>query len=86
MPKLELQAELDAYFDEDGIGVVLYMGEEDDEGFSVKFSYDTLFDDILDNTLVDRKITNKEDREFVANIAKALAEVSKDFYCILGND
>ena len=52
MATVELSMEVSAYLDEGGIGVAVYMGD-DEEGNSVVISFDDLFDDALREPVVD---------------------------------
>ena len=45
MAMLEIKVEVDAFLDETGVGLTLYIGD-DDEGQTVNITYDDMFDDL----------------------------------------
>jgi hypothetical protein len=62
----------------DGVEVTLMMAG-DDEGVSTTISYDDLFDDIKMIYLSD----HPDDLREIQAIAKSLADLSKDLFCLL---
>lgn len=80
MATVELSMEVAAYLDEEGVGVSVYIGE-DEEGNGVTIKWDDLFDDLINSTDVDN---DPEDRKYVEAVATALADLSKDLFCRIG--
>jgi len=81
MAQLNFKIDVHAFLDEEGVGVSIYFGEDDDEGVSTVISFSDLIDDIVDNCVVDGRIRNKEDKKYVEAVAKQLADMSKDLFC-----
>lgn len=82
MAMLEIKVEVDAFLDETGVGLTLYIGD-DDEGQTVNITYDDMFDDLMESVCVDSEIKHPDDRKHIEALAKAFAELSKDLYCVL---
>ena len=82
MAMLEIKVEVDAFLDETGVGLTLYIGD-DDEGQTVNIAYDDMFDDLMESVCVDNEIKHPDDRKHIEALAKAFAELSKDLYCVL---
>ena len=80
MATVELSMEVYAYLDEGGIGVLVYMGD-DEEGNSVVISFDDLFDDLINATDADN---DPDDKKYLEGIATQLANLSKDLFCRIG--
>lgn len=78
MATIELDLQVTADLDEEGITLTLYVGDEDD-GKSTSITFDTLVDQLME----DVDLNEKSDCKYAENIAKALAEASKHIYCNL---
>jgi len=80
MATVELNMEVSAYLDDEGVAVAVYLNEEED-GKSVTISFDDLFDDLINSVDVDN---DKDDKAYVERIATQLADLSKDLFCQIG--
>ncbi|MAV98293.1 MAG: hypothetical protein CML81_00605 [Rhodobiaceae bacterium] len=78
MAKMRMDLDVHTELTREGVEVTLMMSG-DDEGITTTVTYDDLFDDIKDVYLTD----HPEDMREIQAIAKGMADMSKDLFCLL---
>lgn len=79
MATVELNMEVIAYLEDEGVAVDISLNDEND-GQPAIIPFDELFDDLINAVDLD----TKEDRDYVERIATQLADLSKDLFCRIG--
>lgn len=79
MATVELNMEVIAYLEDEGVAVDISLNDEND-GQPAIIPFDELFDDLINSVDLD----TKEDRDYVERIATQLADLSKDLFCRIG--
>ena len=79
MATVELNMEVIAYLEDEGVAVDNSLNVEND-GQPAIIPFDELFDDLINAVDLD----TKEDRDYVERIATQLADLSKDLFCRIG--